>query len=460
MTNTEDPRQVLNDSRMTGPQILVVAITIFLNALDGFDILSIAFASPGIAAEWSISQTNLGIVLSMELIGMAIGSFLLGGLGDKIGRRPTVMICLVVMAFGMFMATTATSPATLSLWRIFTGLGIGGMLACTNAVVAEFANKKWRSLCISLMVIGYPLGGTFGGMLASNLLATYEWRSVFYLGAIATAALLPVVYWFVPESVHWLVRKQPAGALEKTNAALRKLGYRAVAALPTIDIADRKRSVADIFSPGLVAITLMVTAAFFFHSTTFFFILKWTPKIVADLGFAASNAGYVLTYANLGGALGGAIFGLLSTRIGLKPLAIGILVLAAAGVTAFGWTPADLGSMAFLAGLAGFFGNAGMSGLYSLMAVTFPTHVRATATGFVIGVGRGGSVLSPILAGILLDSGLVLPVTAFLMGLGSLLAAIVLFFLKSGTDRPAEADTGTTASTRENIVGRSQPSPA
>lgn len=420
---------------MTTAQIIVVALTVFMNGMDGFDVLSIAFASPGIAKEWGIAQTALGVVLSMELIGMAIGSVVLGGVADKIGRRPTLIGCILVMAVGMLGATTAASPVQLSIWRVFTGLGIGGMLSAINAVVAEFSNMRWRSLCISIMVIGYPLGGTFGGMIASRLLATYEWRSVFYLGAAGTVLLLPAVLFFVPESVHWLTRKQPGNALARINTALSKLGHARVTALPEVHADDRKKSVGDIFSPALATMTLLVTAAYFFHIVTFYFLLKWTPKIVADMGFAASAAGGILTWANFGGALGGAAFGILTARVGLKPLSIIILLLTTVGITLFARTPADLGTMAYLAAIAGFFGNAGVSGLYSIAAYAFPTHVRATGTGFVIGVGRGGAVLAPILAGYLLESGFALPTVGMVMAMGSFFGAIVLFFVQLDDQR-------------------------
>ena len=132
-----DPRDVIAQSPMSRLQILVVGVTIALNALDGFDILSISFASPGIATEWGMDRARLGIVLSMELIGMAIGSIVLGGVADKIGRRPTILGCLAVMSFGMLMATTVTGLVDLSIWRVVTGLGIGGMLAAINAVSAS-----------------------------------------------------------------------------------------------------------------------------------------------------------------------------------------------------------------------------------------------------------------------------------------------------------------------------------
>jgi benzoate transport len=426
--------------------VIVVAVTVLLNAMDGFDILSIAFASNGIAAEWNITTAALGMVLSMELVGMAIGSVFLGGVADRIGRRSTLLSCLVTMAFGMFMATTAASPVQLSIWRVVTGLGIGGMLSCTNAVVAEFSNKKWRSLCISLMVIGYPLGGGIGGLWASGLINAYGWRSVFYLGAGATALLLPLAFFLVPESVHWLTRKQPADALRKVNASLTRLGHSAVNVLPEMGAAERKKSLGDIFSPALVSITIIVTAAYFLHIVSFYFLAKWTPRIVGAM-FPALPPGTgprVLALTNFGGAAGGALFGLLAGKVGLKRLTIVILFLNAAAIIVFGRTPADLETLKWLAIAVGFFGNAAISGLYSIVAYAFPTHVRATGTGFVIGVGRGGAVLSPWIAAFLFDpsgASQALPIdrltfVALMMAMGSLLAAGVLLMLRLGADRP------------------------
>jgi len=453
---TTDPREVIDRSPMTFAQVVVVAITVLLNAMDGFDILSIAFASNGIAAEWKVTTQALGIVLSMELIGMAVGSVFLGGLADRIGRRPTLLGCLVTMAFGMFMATTAGSPVQLSIWRVVTGLGIGGMLSCTNAVVAEFSNKKWRSLCISVMVIGYPLGGGIGGLWASGLINAYGWRSVFYLGAGLTALLLPLAFFLVPESVHWLTRKQPSNALARVNSSLSKLGYTGVSALPEMASSDRKKSLGDIFSPALVSITVIVTAAYFLHIVSFYFLAKWTPRIVGAMfpTLPPGTGPRVLALTNFGGAAGGALFGLLAGRVGLKRLTIVILVFNAIFIVLFGRTPVELNTLTWLAIVVGFFGNAAISGLYSIVAYAFPTHVRATGTGFVIGVGRGGAVLSPWIAGALFDPSRVstsLPVdklafVAMIMAMGSLLSATVLFFLRLNVEQPGSERAGKKAS--------------
>ena len=440
MTPT-DPRDVLAKAGMSSLQIVAVAITIALNALDGFDVLSISYASPGIATQWGIDRAALGIVLSMELIGMAVGSMALGGVADKIGRRPTVLGCLIVMASGMFMATTATNVVVLSTWRVITGLGIGGMLAAINAISAEFANTKRRHLCVSLMSIGYPVGAVVGGVIASWLLRSNDWRAVFYLGTGMTTLCIPLVWFLVPESVHWLVRKQPAGALENVNRTFQRMGHSPVAALPEIAPEVRARSIGDVFAPGLLPITVMLTLAYFFHIVTFYFIAKWVPKIVVDMGFPPSSAAGVLVWTNVGGAIGGAVLGLLTTRFPVKPLTIFVMLLSTVGVAWFGRAPADLDTLSKICAFAGFCTNAGIVGLYAILAQAFPTHVRAFGTGFAVGVGRGGSVLAPIIAGFLFNAGMILPTVALIMALGSMAAAGVLLMLNLSSDRAsAEPD--------------------
>ena len=437
--STTDPRATISAAPMGALQLIAVAITIGLNALDGFDVLSSAFASPGISSEWHVAPGALGIVLSMDLIGMAVGSIFLGGVADKIGRRPTILGCLVVMTIGMFMATRAQGVVDLSVWRVLTGLGIGGILASINAVAAEFSNARRKNLCVSIMSIGYPIGGVLGGLVVQNLLTTHDWRSVFYFGAAVTAVFIPLVWVFVPESVHWLTRKQPAGALEKVNRTMQRMGHAPVAALPVIAPETRHRSIGDIFSPVLIATTIIVTLAYFFHIMTFYFVLKWVPKIVVNMGFPPSAGAHVVTWVNIGGATGGAILGLLGLRFGMKPLTIIVMILSAVTVMNFGYSPADLDRLSWAAAAAGFCTNAAIVGMYSIFAQAFPTHVRAFGTGFAIGLGRGGSVLAPILAGYLFQDGYGLPTVATIMSVAALLAAGVLSLLKLKPDQ-TEAD--------------------
>ena len=428
---TTDPRQIVEEAPMSPLQIAAVGIAVGLNALDGFDVLSISFAAPGIAKEWGIDRAALGIVLSMELIGMAFGSVLLGGVADRIGRRRTILGCLVVMAIGMFMVTKADGIVSLSIWRVLTGLGIGGMLAAINAVTAEYANIRRRNLALAIMVIGYPIGAVIGGQISSVLLGSGDWRVVFEFGAIVTACFIPLVWFLVPEPVQFLVSRRPAGALDKVNRTLARMGHGPVDALPVATAEEERGSVADILKPGLLGITVLLTIAYFAHIVSFYFILKWVPKIVVDLGYPPAQAAGVLVWANVGGAVGGAIFGLLAQRFSLKPMTIVVLAMSSVMVALFGAAGVrSLGGLAALACASGLFTNSAVVGLYTIFARAFPTHVRATGTGFAIGVGRGGAALSPILAGFLFQAGLPLAGVAIVLALGSLVAAFALAGVK------------------------------
>lgn len=434
-----DPRELINRSEMSRLQHFVVAVTVALNALDGFDVMAISFASPGIAAEWNTTTVGLGFILSMELWGMALGSVILGGMADQVGRKPTIMGCLFAMVIGMFMVTTTDSLVVLGIWRIITGVGIGGMLAAINAQAAEYSNDKRRPMSIAIMAAGYPIGGVVGGFIVSRLLEHFDWRVVFYFGTVATAAMIPVVWFFMPESVHWLVRKRPPGVLERINGIMTRLGHGVVSVLPDLREEANRKTFVDIFSKVMLATTLLCAAAYFLHIITFYFILKWVPKLVVDMGFSPSSAGDVLTWASVGGAIGCFSFGWLSSRFDVRKLTLFFFVCSWLATCLFGRVTPDLTVLSAAVAFAGYFINSGIVGMYSIVAQVFPTHVRASGTGFMVGVGRGGSVLSPIIAGYLLQGGLELPMVAILMGTGSILAAGALLFLKSssgGAGRP------------------------
>ncbi|WP_287889535.1 MFS transporter [Blastomonas sp.] len=426
---TADVRATLDRAPMGRLQIAAIVLCVLLNALDGFDVLAISFASPGIAAEWGIDRAALGLVLSMELIGMAAGSIVLGSVADRIGRRPTTLLCLTIMALGMAAATFAGTVEELSAYRLFTGLGIGGMLACTNAMVAEFANARARSLAVAIMAAGYPMGAILGGSFASQLLVDGDWRDVFTFGAVITAVFLPVTFLLLPESIGFLVHKRPAGALARVNAILSRMGHDQVDALPDPDPAAPKAGFRQMFAPGLAKTTVFLTLAYFCHIMTFYFILKWVPKIVVDMGYAASAAGGVLVWANVGGLIGALLLSALSWRFPIRNLVIGAMLLSFVTVTIFGQGQSDIAMLAAVAAAAGFCTNAGVVGLYALIAQAFPTAVRASGTGFVIGFGRGGAAVGPILAGFLFSIDLGLASVGLAMACGSLLAAAMLLWL-------------------------------
>lgn len=421
---------LLDDQPMGPWQIIAVATCVTLAALDGFDVLAIAFAAPGIAEEWAISRSALGIVITIELMGMGVGSVILGNVADKVGRRPIILASLSAMSVGMFVSAIAPNVIVLSISRVFTGVGIGAVLAVANASAAELTNKKNRGFAVTIMGAGFAFGGVAGGFFATELLQHYDWRSVFYLGAGLTALAIPLTLTTLPESVTFLALKRPPNALQKINSILAKLGHNPLSALPDANKSgDHKGGFRQLFGPGLARITVLLCLAHLAHIFTVYFVVKWIPKIVADMGFAASEAGRILVWVNLGGLVSAFIYGLLTRYFDLRKLAIAALMGAFILVFAFGQIGQDLRALTITAVICGFFLSAGTVAMYPLMAHYFPPNVRAGGIGAVLGFGRAGAIGGPIAAGFLLDAGLVFSQVTALLASGSLVAAIAIFFL-------------------------------
>jgi len=422
------PRDILDQQPMGAFQITAVTICVLLNALDGFDVLSISFAAPGIASEWGISRATLGVVLSMELFGMGLGSMAIGPYADRYGRRPTILLCLIVMATGMSLAATASGVVTLSAYRFATGIGIGGMLAAINAMTAEYSNARFRNLSVIAMATGYPVGVIVGGSIAASLLGSHDWRSVFYFGAGATLLFMPIVWFLLPESIEYLCERRPANALQRINATLTRMGHNTITALPEPSAVPRS-GIRQLLSGRLLHITALLTIAYFSHIMVFYFILKWIPKLVADIGFHASEAGGVLVWANVGGAIGSILLGLLTQKFSVRALLIGALLGAAVTVTIFGKSYTSLTQLAVVGALAGMFTNSAIVAMYAMFAELFPTELRASGTGFIIGLGRGGAALGPIVAGLMFEADLELSSVALVMACGSIIAALAIGLL-------------------------------
>ncbi len=426
----EDPRAILAASPMSTLQIAVVAITLALTALDGFDVLSISIASPGIAAEWHIDRAVLGVVLSAELGGMAAGSLLLGLAADRIGRRPVILGCLVLMSVGMLMAAIAKGSIDLSIWRMLTGFGIGGILASMSAVAAEFSSATRKEISVSIMSIGYPLGATLGGLIGAQLLSHHDWRSIFLFGDVITIAFIPIVYFLMPESVYWLATKQPSDALAKVNRTLARFGRSAVKSLPEKRVVDTNARWMELFSPRCRAFTVLATLGYSLHIFTYYYFLKWLPTIVVDFGFKVTMAAQVLFFMNMGSVIGAIAFGLLARIVGLKRLTVTVLLMCMVAAVVLSNSSHDFTTLSLICSWVGFSGSAGIVGLYTIFVRGFPVSNRASGSGFGLGVGRCVSVIAPIAAGVLMKDGMPISAVSAIMGIGSLFGAFAIIALR------------------------------
>jgi len=434
-TSTNNPLNAVHTGRMTASQWLIVLICLGLLALDGYDVLSISFAAPGMTEEWGLSKAALGVILPLELLGMAFGSIGLGSFSDNMGRKLTTLFALVLVTIGMFAAAIAPNVYLLGIGRIITGIGVGGILATATTTAAEFCNNKNRSLAVILVAGGYSFGIYLGATFLAPLLKQYDWRITFHLGAVMSLLFIPIVYVFVPETISYLNRKRPTGALEKVQDILQKIGHKPVDTLgPVPQNTAEKISPITLFKPQTALVTIILMLAYFGNIGTYYYFVKWLPTIVTDLGYTKSEATMVLGIISLGGVFGSIGVGFIARLVPVKPLMMITLLASAAGVALFPYFVGSLVNMKIVGFATGVAIFGAISGFFGLFVASYPASLLSSGSGFVLGIGRGGAVLGPFIPGLLFTAGLDLKLVAIIMAGGSLIAGFIIIFLPRKTD--------------------------
>ncbi|MCF7529343.1 MFS transporter [Neisseria lisongii] len=400
-----DLRQKIADHPMSGYQWLVVGLTFLLNMLDGFDVLAVAFTAKSIQAELDLGGAQIGTLMSAGLFGMAAGSVLLAPHADRFGRRPLLIFSTLLSAVGMLMTYFSHSLESIACWRVITGLGVGGILPCTNVLVSEYANRKWRGLAIAIYASGFGIGAMLGGMSAVLLQGHYGWRSVFLVGAALTFSAVTALVALLPESVDFLLGKRPPHARERLNKIAAKIGLHGEWAFPETDRSVKQKvSLLRLFEPAYRKTTLLCWLAFVCVMSAYYFVSSWTPALLEQAGMAKTQSQSLGMAVSIGGALGSLLFGLLASRRSARSVLAAFAVCSAAAVFCF--LSAQTLALAFVfAVIIGALMNGCIAGLYTINPTLYAADFRSTGVGIAIGVGRLGSIVSPIAAGLLLDQG-------------------------------------------------------
>lgn len=398
-------RQAINTSRLSRFQIATIIVCALLNVMDGFDIMAMVFTATAITSTWKIGGTQLGLLLSAGMLGMAVGSVLITPLSDRFGRRRIVVLSLVLIAGGMFFSAHASGFNDMALARVATGLGVGGLIPSLSVIVAEFSSDKWRGGAVSFMGVGYTLGAVLGGIAANALISGYGWRAVFLAGAYGTCALILVVLVWLPESVDFLITRRPANALARLNRLLRAMRLPAMAELPERDAAAKKAGMRALLSPALLPATVMLWAVSFLVLLSTYFVVSWTPRLLALSGLSESQSITGGVLLNAGGLLGCLLFGWLASRMSFKVVTLAYFLIGTASLALFSVVHHDL-SIAFpLTTLIGVCLFGAIAGINTLAPSLYDASARGTGVGLATGIGRLGGILSPALTGFMVDAG-------------------------------------------------------
>jgi benzoate transport len=401
-------RTMIKSWPMSSYQIGIVTICCLITALDGFDVLVVAFTASSLVKEWNVGPAAIGTLMSAGLIGMGLGALLLSPLGDWVGRRKAIMLCLLIMAIGMFLAGQSAGPWEMFLWRVVTGVGIGACLSNGNIVVSEYSNANSRDLTNSCYAAGYQLGATFGGMISIAIMRSFGWHEVFYGGGVIGLILVAVVYFWLPESLDFLQLPRPANALEQVNRTLRSMGQKEFAELPPYvspAASGNKPKVSALFRDGRAGPTIAACAAYLLMMMTVYFFVSWSPRIITQMGLGAENGILSVVLMNTAGAIACFVFGGLAKYVGIRRLAMIVMFLFALSGVWYGFATASVTSMLVAATIVGYFLASSITSMYGVTPYVFPLAIRTTGVGLAMSFGRVGAALGPIVAGSLMAGG-------------------------------------------------------
>jgi AAHS family 4-hydroxybenzoate transporter-like MFS transporter len=399
-----DVTDFIDSQPVGGFQIRLLLTCAAVLFLDGFDTQAMGFVAPALAKEWGLSKAALGPVFSAGLFGLMIGALVFGPLADRVGRK--TIIILSTLAFGLgALATAAVQDVTsLLIIRFLTGLGLGGVMPNAVAMTSEFNPQRRRSTMVMIMFCGFSVGAAIGGLLAADLIPRFGWRSVFIVGGIAPLIMVPVLALKLPESVRFLALH--GDAPERVAELLRRISQSAVFAPDAAFVVQETRlaglPVAHLFREGRAPVTILLWVVFFMSLLDLYFLSNWLPTVLNDLGASVSEAVMIGSMLQVGGVVGTFALGSLIDRFSFRALAL-VYFAAVFAVGAIG----QLGHSAALVTIAifaaGFCIVGGQIAANALAAGFYPTSVKATGVGWALGVGRIGSIIGPLIGGVLLQ---------------------------------------------------------
>lgn len=390
---------------------LVVFLGFLLNLADGIDVVAMSVTAPSVAAAWGLERSALGPLFSAALFGMAIGAAGLAPLSDRLGRRLLLVAAMLLVGLSMLAVSWIESMASVtvfSILRFVSGLGIGVIFGSAPALASEFMPSRYRSLAVSLVVMGYPVGAVLAGPIANALIPDYGWTAVFMAGGVLTLCIAVVTWTLLPESPEFLASRAGNRPDREVvvNSLLARLDRDPVSAVETNISRPSATPVAQILTAERRIRTLALWVIYFMGFLTMYFMLSWIPTLFVDSGYARAQGIEALTGFNLGAVPGILVLAFLTTRLSLVPLLSLFFVSASAVLAYVGLAePSGLDSLMVLMFVGGVFLHGGFTCLYALATKTYPSDIRAAGVGWAAGLGRTGAIVSPLLAAMLISMG-------------------------------------------------------
>lgn len=430
MVATVDQGRVLEaPAGMSAYQYLVVALCCLINIADGFDVVSLAVAAPVLTKDWQVDPAVLGTMFSASAVGLVIGAFFIGPMADKVGRRPIMLGALATLAAMLLLSGIAQNIQQLFVLRTITGMGLGTLVVCLNTTVAEYSSDKTRNMALAILHIGFTIGMMLGSGIAAITLQTSGWRLIFLAAGTLNVVTFLLSVFLLGESREFLVRRQAAGDLDRLNRLHRRMGIPELAAMPPKPLAKlRGAAIRSMLAPELRSQTILIWAASATYAIVGYFLMNWKPTILANAGLTPSLAAASGIITGACGTLGHLAMGLWARRVGEGRLTTIFFAAAAVTLVIFGLQPPHPIGLLAMAGLTTFFVVGAYTGLFLVAVVMYPPAMQNSGVGFVVGFGRIGAIVGPMIGGFLLSAGLSRMDTYFVFSAIAVIPVVTMYF--------------------------------
>lgn len=403
-----DVSQVLDAAPLTAYHWRIVLFGALMMMLDGYDLSVMGLALPAVSEAWKVDASLFKWSLSASLIGVGVGSVISGFMGDNLGRKRTLLLMYVLGSLACLGTVTATSVPQLVVWRFLVGVGMGGAIPNVISLISELMPAQRRPLMIVLVYSGAALGGALGSLLASVIIPAFGWTSVFYVGGLLPLMIALLVWLAVPESPAFLIAKGRLNPHASATVLRLRPGFDATAA-QRLYVGDRpthaKTGLAALFADGRGASTLLIWVLFICTQAMVFFVQSWYVTLLTRAGHSLESVLRTFSLWDFGALVGGVALAWMASRLSLERLLALAYAVAAGCLFALG-TVTELSALTSLVTFLTGFSVVGASFCMGALAASYyPSSVRATGVGMGLGIGRVGSIVSPILAGSALAAG-------------------------------------------------------
>jgi putative MFS transporter len=390
--------QQIENAGLTRFHFGLLALGSLIYAFTAMNVLLIAAVLTPIITEFGLTQQPLtsGLLLSAGYIGMFVGALTCGALADRIGRKSTIIFTLFTMAFFTALNAFAPDPLTMAVLRFLAGIGLGGALPQPGIYVSEYVPAKYRGRFLGLTEAAWVYGALLSLVFPFILFPAIGWRLTF-LVSLLPLALIPIVYFFAPESLRYLQvtgKKQEAVNLLKKHKLVTAEFKEDLTATP-LEKQETKKSLTELWSRTFRKRTAMLWVSWAVLVYTYHGIFTWLPTFYyTTLSFTVVKSIQWVLIVTLAQIPGYYIAALLLDKVGRRRIAIAYLASAGIG-SIFLSLATNANSILLWSVVISFFNLGAWSALYAYTPELYPTRIRGTASGAAASIGRLAGAIAP-----------------------------------------------------------------